>query len=323
MSINNILNNINSEDSILSLDKERILKFDNDTKLKYVDELIIKYPLMMEILNKMEECKRLSPSYREPECLILTGPTRSGKSTIVKTFLKRYPRFDNEKGTEVPVLYCSLPRPATIGGIVTNFLDALGDPLYNINSVANKKTNRLKELLLACGVKFIIVDEVQHIIDTNSMKLIFDSSDWFKDLMAKTNIPIMFVGLEDSTKMLIQNQQLGARVLNRYELKPFNYEDDAFRAILYFFDESIPLKNKSNLLDNDLWQCIFFATDGHLGYVKILLKEATKIALEHNSDLITTSMLAEAFHNKLYSVIGDNPFLPGYDLEKVKKKLKK
>lgn len=140
---------------------------------------------------------------------------------------------------------------------------------------------------------------------------------------SSTKIPIMFMGLKDSTRMLIENKQLGSRVLNRYELKSFNYGDDTFRAILYFFDESIPLKSKSNLLENDLWQYIFFATDGRLGYVKILLKEATKIALEHNSDLITTSMLAEAFHNKLYSIIGDNPFLPGYDLEKAKEKLKK
>ncbi|WP_315071568.1 TniB family NTP-binding protein [uncultured Clostridium sp.] len=323
MNINNKFNNINSVDSILSLDKERILKLDNYMKLKYMDELVIKYPLMNEILNKMEECKGLSQIYKEPECLILTGPTRSGKSTFAEIFLKRYPHIYNETGTEVPVLYCMLPRPATIGGMVTEFLKKLGDPLYNINSVANKKTNRLKELLLACSVKFIIVDEVQHIIDTNSKKLIFDSSDWFKDLMANTKIPIMFIGLEDSTRMLIENKQLGSRVLNRYNLKSFNYGDNAFKAILYFFDESIPLKNKSNLLENDLWKHIFFATDGRLGYVKILLKEATKIALENNSDLITTSMLAEAFHSKLHDVIGENPFLPGYDLEKAEKNLRK
>jgi len=323
MSINNILTNINIEENILSIDKAKLLKFNNDKKLEYMDKLIITYPLMMEILNKMEECKRVSQSYEEPECLFLTGPTRSGKTTIIKTFLKRYPYVYNKEGTEVPILYCRLPRPATIGGIVTAFLDALGDPLYNISSVSNKKTNRLKELLLACGVKFIIVDEVQHIIDSNSMKLIFDSSDWFKDVMEKTKIPMMFVGLEYSKRMLIDNEQLGARVLNRYELKPFNYGDDAFRAILYFFDEYIPLKDKSHLSENDIWQYIFFATDGRLGYVKVLLKEATKIALEHDSDLITTSMLAEAFHNKLYFIIGDNPFLPGYDLEKAKEKLKK
>lgn len=301
--------------------KNNILRLSKNEKLKYLDDLTVSYPLMKDIIKVMEECKNSISYSSQPECLSLVGPPRVGKTKIIETFMKKYPDELTEEGTNKTILYCEVPCPATINGLVSSLLQALGDPFYNKSGRIIHKSFRLEGLLCKCNVKMIILDEVQHLIDSNRKKLIIDSSDWFKILIAKTKIPVVFVGLDYSVQIFTENKQLGSRVLNRFALNPFKYSDKSFRIILHYFDKSLPLKAESNLAQQDIWEYIYIATKGYLGYLKILLKESTKIALENNYSNINMSILAKAFDNKLTHIIEENPFLPGFNLKKALKKI--
>jgi len=293
-----------------NIKKKEVLNLSKEEKLKYFDDLVIVYPQMKEILSSIEDCKNSTKYSSQPECLSLVGPYRCGKTTIIETYTEKFPDILTEEGTIKPILYCSVPCPATSNGLVSALLEGMGDPFYYKRSTIYFKKSRLKDFLRKCNVELIILDEVQHLIDSNRRKLIRETADWFKLLITETNIPVIFVGLEYALQVFEENKQLGSRVLNRYQMKPFGDNDKSFRILLHCFDKSLPLKNLSNLENDEISKYILTATQGRLGYLKVLLKEALKIAIDENYNHITIPILSKSYENKLKHLCGPNPFLP-------------
>ena len=311
------------EIKIQPVDKSKFANMSADEKVDYVKDLVIMYPQIKLGFEVLENCMNSWGKKSEPECGCILGDSRVGKTTIAKEFLRKYPDYDEPGGVVKPILYSSIPCPAHIGPMISQLNYDMKDPFWN-KAYRNIGilTLRLYELLKKCRVKLIIVEEVQQLVDQDRKKLIRESSDWFKDLINKTKIPVVFLGLPDSTKIFIENEQLGGRVLSRMELKPFQFGDKGFRAFLYVFDTQLPFQKTSGLAQSDVWERIYIATKGYAGFINALLAESTKIALDHKINFINLPVLAHAFNNKLSSH-GPNPFVPGFDLENAIKRIKK
>lgn len=149
-------------------DKEKILSLSYHEKLRYMDELKIYYPKMNQILQLIEECHHSKETSERPLCMRIVGPSGSGKTTIVSIHQRKYPQIDTPTGTEKAVLYSRIPCPAYIGGLASKLLYDLGDPFYSKSAKITLHTQRLYNLLKACKVKIIFLDEVQHLVDRNS-----------------------------------------------------------------------------------------------------------------------------------------------------------
>lgn len=305
----------NESSSYIKLpDKEKLLSFSFSEKLKYVDELKIYYPKMNQVLQLIEECHQSTEIYKKPQCMRISGPSGSGKTTVVSIHQKKYPNKDTDSGIEIPTLYSRIPCPAYIGGLPAKLLHDLGDPFYSKTTKITLHTQRLYSLLKACKVKIIFLDEVQHLVDRNSQKLLRDSSDWFKELIDETGIPVVFLGMPDSGKIFIENEQLSNRVRLVENIQPFNY-DNTFRTFLYIFDLSLPLNEPSGFANLDLSKRIFIATKGLIKHIRDLIIESTKIALQNNANRISMPMLAQAYTKILFSQMDINPFSPGYEVK--------
>lgn len=300
---------INSDKNI---DKGKILCLNYNEKMEYYDNLTAYYPKLIEIIKKVTECQNSSSIYNKPNCMRISGPSGSGKSRIAEIFQKKYPPIETAEGIEKKVLYVELPCPAYVGSLPSTFLYSLGDPFYAKHDRITLTTQRLYDMLKACNVKLIFIDEVQHLVDRNSQKLLRDSSDWFKVLIDKTRIPIIFLGMPDSSKIFTENEQLANRVRLVEETTPFNYNDD-FRKILYFFDTLAPLKELSGLAEPDLSKRIYLATEGLIKHIHDLLTESASIALKNNATRITMPMLSNAFAKLFYNKLESNPFSPKLD----------
>ncbi|WP_308796458.1 TniB family NTP-binding protein [Tolypothrix sp. FACHB-123] len=74
----------------------------------------------------------------EPECLFLKGETGTGKTTIFRSYAQEYPRKETPIGTVVPVLYVTIPSPATVKTVVTKLLWELGDPAYDKGTIGSQ-----------------------------------------------------------------------------------------------------------------------------------------------------------------------------------------
>jgi len=171
-------NNQNRNNSNFELpDKDKIMSLSNLEKKIYLEELIITYPKFNEALQKVGECFESTGTSKRPLCMRISGPSGSGKSTVMETFMKRHPIIETPNGIEKPVLYSRIPCPAYIGGLASKLLHDLGDPFYAKPMKITLSTQRLYHLLKECNVKIIFLDEVQHLVDRNSQKLLRYSSD--------------------------------------------------------------------------------------------------------------------------------------------------
>ena len=230
--------------------------------------------------------------------------------------MSKYPDIFTDELTIKPILYCIVPSPLYTGGFVYQLLEAIGDPFTYKQSDITKNTKKLKDFLELCKVEMIILDEFQHLIDSKRHKVILECSDWLKNLINSTKIPVVFAGLSSSVQVFIENPQLGDRVLNRREISAFDYNDKTYRIILDQFDKALPFESKSSLAQSGIWERILIATEGVMGYTKILLTEGTNLALKMNKPLIDEEILFLAYNNKLFHRNPVNPFSPTFNTGK-------
>jgi len=296
-------------------DRKKFKNMPIEDRVKLVESIYIHFPRNEKTLKAIREHHAHAKFASEPEGLLIQGETGAGKTTILKLYMKDYPRIHGPETTRVPVLYAKVPTPATCKQLVTKILEAIGDPAAERGTQISQ-TLRLKKYFDVCKVELLVLDEFQHFQDRDSQKVLKTVSDWLKLLMEETGIPIVLVGLPYSHTILDAhgNEQLKRRFATRIELGPFGYESSQerqdFRRFLNMIDEKLPLVEKSNLADPSMALCIYDATDGVVAHVMKLIRRATVIALESNREKITLDILAIAYEQRLASndPEKDNPF---------------
>lgn len=285
-------------------DRKKYKKMPVEDRIQLVESLYIHFPRNDKALKAIREHHAHAKFASEPEGLLIQGETGAGKTTILKLYMKDYPRTYAEEITSVPVLYARVPAPATCKQLVTKILEAIGDPAAERGTQISQ-TLRLKKYLEVCNVELLILDEFQHFQDRDSLKVLKTVSDWLKLLMEETGIPIVLAGLPYSHTILDShgNEQLKRRFATRIDLGPFGYETSQerqdFRRFLNVIDDKLPLAEKSNLAEPDTALCIYEATDGVVAHVMKLVRRATVIALESNREKLNTEILALAYEERL------------------------
>ena len=296
----------------------------NDTKLaiarekiKAANQIYATYPLFEQVLKDIDKC-HYSPEIKgddDPDCLLLIGPTGAGKTTIYRTYAQNYPRKETDEGSIVPIVYTSIPAPATVKGLVEAILKKLGDPLYNKGTTTNQ-TSRAYDLLAACKVELILLDEFHHFIDRESQKVLRNVCDWLKNLIINTGIPVVLFGLPESERILkVDNWQLSRRFNYRHTLIPFPRNDsgmELFRQFLKDIEGQLPLEEDSELAEKSLSERIYYATDGTIAHVMTLIRKGTTLAIEQKLKKLDLEVLNVVYHRHLIhekSFKSTNPFL--------------
>lgn len=296
-------------------DRKKFKNMPIEDRVKLVESIYIHFPRNEKTVKAIREHHAHAKFASEPEGLLIQGETGAGKTTILKLYMKGYPRIHDAETTRVPVLYAKVPTPATCKQLVTKILEAIGDPAAERGTQISQ-TLRLKRYFDVCQVELLVLDEFQHFQDRDSQKVLKTVSDWLKLLMEETGIPIVLVGLPYSHTILDApgNEQLKRRFATRIELGPFGYDSSQerqdFRRFLTMIDEKLPLAEKSNLADPGMALCVYEATNGVVAHVMKLIRRATVIALESNREKITLDILAIAYEQRLASndPEKDNPF---------------
>ena len=252
----------------------------------------------------------------EPDCLAIIGDTGTGKSTLLTTFARRFPRIEHPDHTEVPILYLEVPAKCTIKRLSGFMLQTLGSTLWNRGDEEDR-THQLVTLLKGCAVRMIILDEVNHLADVGAAKTHYQVGDWIKQLSRKAAIPVVLAGTPSAAILWNTNEQLA----DRYEvatLSPLSMEPDRvneFRRVMKVFQGLMGRLKVVDLTEEKMLSCIAFATAGRLRDIRKLLVRAVKIAQAHDSLTITRQTLADAFAQVIFSGAPPkrNPFDPRFD----------
>lgn len=270
--------------------------------IKKVEEIYIGYPRFKKILSQIEFIHKYAHLRAESNCMLITGDTGAGKSTLISKYTKDYPEIETKRKKIVPILQSVIPAPASIKSVVEKFLDDLGDPLYEKGKLKGRlqsKINRLIYYIKECEVSLIILDEFQHFIDRDSQRVLQEVANWLKYLIIETKVPVILFGMPESVRILQRNSQLSRRFSQRVSLESFAFEskDDQneFRTFLKVVDDRLPFEKSSHLADKKLAYGIHYISDGTMAYVMKLIRNSAIKAFLNNENCITPEILSEVF----------------------------
>ncbi len=266
---------------------------------------LIRYPRFTEVHREIRRCREMSKLAGEPHCLSLEGVPGAGKSTLVKAYATAFPRLETAEGTTIPVFYLETPSPVTIKGLAAVMLEQLGDPaahrgpLWSINS-------RLVQLIIACEVELVILDDFHHLIDTETNRVLVTVSDWLKVLIKETGVPFLVVGIAGRIEpILAANAQLSRLFAARETLQPFPWEPalpatiQAFAHFVQYAERILDQPLVVPLPRVELLARLHAATDGVVANIMNLLRYAQRCAVDRGSADIELQDLGIAFTKRL------------------------
>ncbi|WP_343618132.1 TniB family NTP-binding protein [Ralstonia sp.] len=274
---------------------------------------ILLFPRFQRAYEKILDSIELYERAGVAENFQLLGPSGCGKSTLCALLLSKFPKRMEPERTVVPVLYAQVPALATIHALAGSLLKGLNDPAPT-KGTTDEKVNRLCLVAKGCGVRLIMLDEVQHVIDRGQSLTITRTADWIKSLESNIEFPIVLVGLSRAKVLLDANEQLRRRFSASLHLDQFDFSKDEdvleFAGLVASFLEAMPIKCDLKPESYDDLRMLHNATDGRVGYLAKLFMRALMIAYEAHERKIKRSLLTQAFIEAVWSDgVGErNPF---------------
>ncbi|MGO4328763.1 TniB family NTP-binding protein [Cupriavidus sp. M-11] len=279
---------------------------------------LIRYPAFSNAMRSIERCHFLGRHMlEEPDCLLITGVSGAGKSTVRKEYSARFPREETDDRTVIPVLGLELPSAPTVKNVAERILMAMGDP-YAEKGSAESKTARIITLFRECRVELAMLDEFQQFVDNSGGKIEYKVADWLKQLINATRVPFVLLGLPRCTRILELNEQLRRRFLPRLALAPFSVKTKAesmkFAGVLKTLDERLPFSVPSAIIEPSVVELMFCASNGLIDYLMKLVSEALRIALCGERETVDIDTLRQAFQSGIWADADPerNPFSPEF-----------
>ena len=277
-------------------------------QIRQVKNIFVNYPQCQAIIDEIEQCRLLSPLGNEPDCLLVTGDAGSGKTTIIEHYCRAFTPVEEPERTVIPVVATIIPSPTTPKQVAQQLLNELGDPLAGRGNIGELGF-RLTQLLINCRVQLIILDEFQHLIETDSEHVLSKVANWIKTLINLTKIPVILFGMPWSDYVLETDRQLNRRYSTHRHLKPFQISTDFnyYRQFLHSVEQALPLKCDPHLADYEIAFRLFAASNGNIGKLMKLLRHTAITSIQRKQHTLTGESLCSGF-NAINNVDQLNPF---------------
>ena len=283
--------------------------------------IIITHPTFMEAIDRYTQAiSSIGRLHNTSVGFALTGDSGTGKTTLAKYLLSLYPGKRDEEGLIRPVVYCSVPPKPTLKGLASALFSALNDPF---DSLPNKRgrdaehvlTERSIKLIIECQVKAIIFDESQHLARNPESDGTYAATDWLKTLMERTQVVIILLGLNSTSLLFEQNEQLERRFKSTIKLSRFNWMQEETRSqflgILQAFQANLPQFDFMELTAEETSFRFYMATGGLIAYLAQILEQAMLDAIQDNRKTIKLKHFEVAFDKTMHVSdfnIAVNPF---------------
>jgi hypothetical protein len=247
----------------------------------------------------------------------LEGLTGAGKTTLIKDYARQFPRYETRAATRIPIFYLETPSPVTVKGLAQKILEELGDPAaHKGNQPA--LNSRLIHFIKACAVELVILDDFQHLIDSETDKILAKVSNWLKVLIKETGVPFLVIGIEGKVEIILKaNSQLSRLFAVRESLTSFQWDlansdtiqefADFIRATEEVVGLALPWQSES---DADLLYRLYYATDGVIANIMNLMRGTGRLARKQGANRLEMDVLAIVFEKRLAKHLGKtiNPF---------------
>lgn len=276
-----------------------------EARISKAKRAFVSTPSVTKILCYMDRCRDLSDFESEPTCMMVYGASGVGKTTIIRKYLSQNKRDSEVGGDIIPVLHIELPDNAKPVDAARELLVEMGDPLALYETDLARLTKKLIDLIPVVGVKLIIIDEFQHLVEERSNRVLTQVGNWLKMILNKTKCPIVLFGMPYSKVVLQANSQLHGRFSIQFELRPFSYQggNGVFKTFLDYLDKALPFEKQAGLANESLQKKLYAFSQGNMRSLRNLIYQASIEAIDNQHASITEEDFV--FASKLTS--GDKP----------------
>lgn len=249
----------------------------------------IPYPRAQQIRERLRWVLEQPPSPRMIG-LTVSGPTNSGKTTIIRAFMSEM--TGHASGAEAErrdYLYVEAPPFPSASMLFTAILAAAGD-LKAQKGTMVQKMYRVQHILPQLGLRMLFIDEIHNVL-AGSQKQTEVFLNTLKSLSNHLRIPVVLIGTENAVHVL----RTDAQVLNRFpaiELPHWAF-DASFHQLVRRVISTFPLRTPPRLSAPALQRLHKFS-GGTLGSAVQVLQRAAVLAIREGSDEITSKLLEVA-----------------------------
>lgn len=275
-----------------------------------VKNLFVDRPVSDQLFGLFDKVRSNRWSLPEPQCIMLTGDTGRGKSSLLKKYLARHPPRRIDGCLAQPVLYVELPSSSTAIGAMKQILIALDDPSRGSGKL-NDLIGRACQQISAQKVEIVLADEWQHLTESGPVRL-NRAADTIKQVAKATNVPFVMTGMPTAEFIVDQNSQLAGITPYRKRIDAFSYgtiaERNAFRTFLVKVDEALPFSTLAGLADPEIARMLFDTVDGQMRSLMTLIRQAATHAIDRDSQKIEPEDLRHGYDQTPGVNYDNNPF---------------
>lgn len=269
----------------------------------------VMFPRMEHAYNEIRNLHQLGVPGPRAECIVLSGPSGSGKSHVLNFYRNEHPSErvpirdaddPTKSGTRLrdEIVFVEAPSPASRRALIDKIQAAMQPEPLPVRLTLGERRERLIEMLRKADTKLLIIDEFQHLIDRRSKRVVLEASDLIKSLLNAAVCPIVLSGTPEILRILREDTQLKSRVYSLPALDPFDWEDPSernqFIAYLTEAEDCLGFEEPSGLAALDCARRIHMVSGGLLGETSRLLTSASEIATRATLSCITNECLAQA-----------------------------
>jgi len=249
----------------------------------------IGYRRALEGVQNLEDLYAWPRQIRMPNMLIV-GLTNSGKSLLVKRFMRGHRPTATAEIETMDVVSIQMPAVVTVSSFFREILDFMSAP-YRREARAVELQRVCLSLMRATNVRILIIDEFHNMLGSSPSARI-DILNLIRFIGNDLQIPIVAVGTPDVYFALRTDPQLENRfrpfVLPRWEANA-----EAL-GLLDAFQRLLPLRQPSNLATEKMCKELISRSEGTIGELSRLLEAAATVAIRSGSELIDEVSLAAA-----------------------------
>lgn len=266
-----------------------------------------------------------------PNCALVTGPSGTGKSTLLNFIESAYPsahyiQTEHDRHLVISVAKCTLPPASTVKAFLKTILGSLHCESLEGDTV--DLIFRLITLLRTSEVQAVLIDEFQFLIKKDACRTQESVINCLVMLVDQSRIPFILVGRDEDDADSLYYKSCETFIYRRADLArrfPFHAKlellsysdlpDSEFQIVLSELDAKMyqigMLGPGTHLTDPGISERLYLASCGSLEHIKNITFHALQLCLKNNNAGLSNDYLAQSYailkiKNKITN--GDNPF---------------
>ncbi|MBD2655536.1 TniB family NTP-binding protein [Synechocystis sp. FACHB-383] len=230
-----------------------------------------------DLHNWLDEKRKARQSCR------LVGESRTGKTVACDSYrLRNKPIQQGHETPKVPVVYIMLPTKCGAKELFKEIIEALR--YKAVRGTVSDFRSRAMDVLKACDVEMLIIDEAD--------RLKADIFPEVRDINDKLDISVVLVGTDWLDAVIKRDEQVYNRFRSHRRFGKLVGEE--FKRTVSIWEEKVlKLPVASNLTSPAMMKILARATEGYIGRLDEVLREAAIKSLSRGHKRIEKELLEE------------------------------